>query len=49
MAGAGDFYAYRPLKAIGIDPEKGVVRLSFAHYTSLDEVNSAIKALDMCL
>ena len=49
MAGAGDFYAYRPLKAIGIDPEKGVVRLSFVHYTSLDEINSAIKALDMCL
>ena len=37
------------LKAIGIDPEKGVVRLSFVHYTSLDEINSAIKALDMCL
>ncbi len=49
MAGAGDFYAYRPLKAIGIEPEKGVVRLSFVHYTTLDEVHSAIKALDIVL
>ena len=49
MAGAGDFYAYRPLKSLGINPEEGVVRLSFVHYTSMDEVNLAIKALDQVL
>ena len=39
MAGAGDFYAVRPLKALGINPEDGVVRLSFVHYTSMEEIN----------
>ena len=38
MAGAGNFYAVRPLKAMGINPIKGVVRLSFVHYTSRDEI-----------
>ncbi len=34
MAGGGDFYAGRPLQAMGVDTEKGVLRLSFVHYTS---------------
>jgi selenocysteine lyase/cysteine desulfurase len=49
MAGAGDFYAVRPLKALGIDPNLGVVRLSFVHYTSKVEINAAIEALDLVL
>ena len=49
MAGAGDFYAVRPLKALGIDPEEGVVRLSFVHYTSEDEVTKLINSLDKVL
>ncbi len=42
----GDFYAGRPLQAMGIDPAKGVLRLSFVHYTSPDEVDALIAALD---
>lgn len=49
MAGAGDFYANRVIEGVGLSPEKGVVRLSFTHYTSRDEVNQALKALDHIL
>ncbi|WP_085816610.1 aminotransferase class V-fold PLP-dependent enzyme [Roseovarius halotolerans] len=49
MAGGGDFYAVRPLKALGVDPEKGVLRLSFVHYTSRDEIDRLIAALDEVL
>ncbi|MEP4035833.1 aminotransferase class V-fold PLP-dependent enzyme [Pseudophaeobacter sp.] len=49
MAGGGDFYAVRALTAMGIDPEEGVLRLSFTHYTSQEEVNKLIKALDQVL
>jgi selenocysteine lyase/cysteine desulfurase len=34
MAGGGDFYAVRPLQAMGVDAGKGVLRMSFVHYTS---------------
>ena len=34
MAGAGNFYAVRCLDGLGINPDDGVVRLSFVHYTS---------------
>ncbi|MEJ6398853.1 aminotransferase class V-fold PLP-dependent enzyme [Yoonia sp. 208BN28-4] len=46
MAGGGDFYAQRPLKAMGIDPEVGVLRLSFTHYTTKAEVDHLMDALD---
>ena len=46
MAGGGDFYAVRALQAHGINPEQGVLRLSFVHYTSADEVAKLITALD---
>ena len=46
MCGGGDFYAVRPLAAQGVDPEQGVLRVSFTHYTSEDEVDRLIKALD---
>ena len=49
MSGAGDFYAVRPLKALGIDPDEGVVRLSFVHYTSENEVKKLIEALEKIL
>jgi len=49
MAGGGDFYAVRLLEALGIDPEHGVLRLSFVHYTSRQEVEQLIKALDQVL
>jgi cysteine desulfurase family protein (TIGR01976 family) len=46
MAGGGDFYAHRPLTAMGIDPAHGVLRLSFVHYTSEAEVARLMTALD---
>lgn len=49
MAGGGDFYAHRPLGAMGIDPAHGVLRLSFVHYTTADEVERAIAAMDAAL
>jgi selenocysteine lyase/cysteine desulfurase len=49
MAGGGDFYAVRPLAALGVDPGLGVLRLSFVHYTSPSEVDRLISALDRVL
>jgi len=46
MAEGGDFYAGRPLEAMGVDPAQGVLRLSFVHYTSAAEVAQLIQALD---
>jgi selenocysteine lyase/cysteine desulfurase len=46
MASGGHFYAYRLLEAIGIDPNHGVLRLSFVHYTTPEEINQLIAALD---
>ena len=44
-ANAGDFYAPRVLKAVGIDPDDGAIRCSFVHYNTLDEVDRLIAAL----
>ena len=49
MAGGGSFYANRPLQALGIDPDHGVLRLSFVHYTSDNEIDQLIRALDRVL
>ncbi len=49
MASGGDFYAVRPLTALGIDPKKGVLRLSFTHYTSPAEITQLIDALERVL
>lgn len=46
MAGGGSFYADRTLESLGIDPAHGVLRLSLVHYTTTDEVDRAIIALD---
>lgn len=45
MTAGGDFYAHRPLEAVGVDPAQGVLRLSFVHYTSRDEIDQLIDAL----
>ena len=47
--GVGHFYGYRLVEALGIDTDDGVVRTSFVHYTSPDEVNRLIEALDRLL
>jgi selenocysteine lyase/cysteine desulfurase len=44
--GAGHFYAYRLLEAMGVNPAHGAVRLSFVHYTTPEEIDRLIKALD---
>jgi selenocysteine lyase/cysteine desulfurase len=49
MAGGGDFYAVRPLSALGIAPEHGVLRLSFVHYTGADDVDRLLNALDQVI
>lgn len=49
MAGAGNFYAVRPLDGLGINPDDGVVRLSFVHYTTRAEIDQALNALDQIL
>jgi selenocysteine lyase/cysteine desulfurase len=46
---AGDFYAVRPLSAMGVDPDRGVLRLSMVHYTSAEDVARLIAALDAVL
>ena len=46
MAGGGHFYAWRLLEAAGIDPNHGVLRLSFVHYTTPEEIQQLIAALD---
>ncbi|MEF3047320.1 aminotransferase class V-fold PLP-dependent enzyme [Pseudotabrizicola sp. L79] len=46
---AGDFYAVRPLTALGINLERGVLRMSATHYTSPAEVDRLIVALDRVL
>ena len=49
MADGGDFYAQRPLNAMGVDADRGVLRMSFVHYTATDEVDALIAALDQVL
>ena len=49
MAGAGNFYAVRVLQAMDIALDPGVLRLSFVHYTSKQEIDQLIAALDATL
>ena len=44
--GNGNCYAYRLMEALDIPPEKGVVRLSFVHYTKKEEISRLVEALD---
>ena len=41
-----NFYAWRCLKALDIDIEDGVVRLSMTHYNSIEDTNRVIEALN---
>lgn len=42
----GHFYAYRILKKMGLDPDDGVLRLSFAHYNNMAETRKLADALE---
>jgi selenocysteine lyase/cysteine desulfurase len=44
--GAGHFYSYRCLQGLGLDPERGVLRMSLVHYNTPAEVQRLIAALD---
>ena len=46
MCGAGDFYAVRPLAAMGVALDPGVLRISFTHYTSQAEIDKLLNAFD---
>lgn len=45
----GHAYAYRLCEGLGIDPKTGVLRVSFCHYNTLDEVDRLIENLDPML
>ena len=49
MVGIGDFYAVRPLLDMNIPGEPGVLRLSFLHYTSMEEIDQLIAGLKAAL
>ncbi len=49
MLGIGNFYAVRPLMDMDIPIQPGVLRLSFLHYTSPDEIGRLIGALNKAL
>ena len=49
LAAAGHFYAVRLLEAMGLDPRQGVLRLSFVHYNSAQEIERLLAALDELL
>jgi cysteine desulfurase family protein (TIGR01976 family) len=45
----GNCYAYRLMEALEIPPAEGVVRVSFVHYTSQEELARLLEALDNIL
>lgn len=49
MTDGGDFYAVRALEAMCVKEELGVLRFSFTHYTTPEEVEKLISALDHVL
>ena len=42
----GDFYAKRLVQALGLEAYGGVVRVSMAHYNTVDEIDRLIRALE---
>jgi selenocysteine lyase/cysteine desulfurase len=49
MLGMGHFYAVRPLMDMNIPRQHGVLRISFLHYTSIEEINQLIEGLKVAL
>jgi selenocysteine lyase/cysteine desulfurase len=49
MLGLGHFYAVRPLLDMNISIETGVIRISFLHYTTMEEINQLIEGLKIAL
>lgn len=42
----GDFYARRLIESLGLAGQGGVVRVSMAHYNTLDEIDRLVRVLD---
>ena len=49
MLGMGNFYAVRPLMDMNIPEQPGVLRISFLHYTSMEEIDQLIEGLKVAL
>ena len=49
MLGKGDFYALRPIMDMKIPNPPGVIRISFLHYTQMEEIEQLIKGLENAL
>jgi len=49
MLGMGHFYAVRPLMDMNIPTQPGVLRISFLHYTSFEEIDQLIEGLKFAL
>lgn len=49
MAAGGHFYSYRLFEGLNLDPEAGALRVSFVHYTSPDDIQKLLKAMDAVL
>jgi selenocysteine lyase/cysteine desulfurase len=49
MLGIGHFYAVRPLMDMNIPIDPGVLRISFLHYTSMEEIEQLINGLKKVL
>ncbi len=49
MLGMGNFYAVRPLMDMDIPNPPGVLRISFLHYTSMEEIDQLISGLKVAL
>ena len=49
MLGIGNFYAVRPLMDMDIPTQPGVIRISFLHYTSLEEIDQLIEGIQIAL
>ncbi|MEM7423342.1 MAG: nitrogen fixation protein NifS, partial [Pseudomonadota bacterium] len=48
-AGGGCFYSDRCVKAQSVEVDHGVLRVSFLHYTTAEEIERLIEALDAVL
>ncbi len=49
ISGASHFYAVRLLEGLGLNPQAGALRLSFVHYTTRQELDQLLCALDAAL
>ena len=49
MLGMSNFYAVRPLIDMDIPRQPGVIRMSFLHYTSIEEIDQLIEGLKVAL